>query len=231
MGDISREASEDVAKGRVIAQDPAPLTDLVAGRPRRPHRARRARPDVVVPYVIGEDKDTARQKLEDAGLRVKLMRRTSDAKADTVIRTNPNAAESVVREQPRDGVLRVRTDRGARAWSGSSERAARTALEKAGFQVDTVDDPTTKSERGTVLRQSPDGVHEAATGHHGGDHGLHLRDAHPDADTHPDPDADTYAHPDADTHPHAHPDADTHPHAHPDSDADGALRLGCRQRG
>ncbi len=56
VGEVSQEASEDVPKGRVIAQDPDPLSTLPADDP-VDLTVSTGQPDVVVPDVIGDDKD------------------------------------------------------------------------------------------------------------------------------------------------------------------------------
>jgi serine/threonine-protein kinase len=112
------------------------------------------KPDVVVPYVLGEDKEAARQKMTDAGLRVKLVRERSDEDKDTVTRTDPNAAESVTT----GSLVKVYYSAGPTKVPlvvGLTEDEARSRLEKAGFTADTVLDATTPSTKGLVLKQSP----------------------------------------------------------------------------
>jgi beta-lactam-binding protein with PASTA domain/predicted Ser/Thr protein kinase len=153
VGTVSQAPSDDVTKGSVIAQDPDPLSTLTVGGG-VDLTVSTGKPDVVVPYVIGDDKETARQKLLDAGLKVKLVRQTSDEDADTVIRTAPNPADSV----STGSLVTVYYSTGPTKVpnvTGLQERAARTKLEDAGFRVDAVTDTTTVAEKGTVLRQSP----------------------------------------------------------------------------
>ena len=153
VGTVSQEASEDVPKGRVIAQDPDAMSTLPPGS-NVDLTVSTGKPDVVVPYVIGKDKDTARQELTDAGLRVKLVRKKSDAAAGTVIGTNPNPAVSV----STGSLVTVSYSAGPKevpSVVGLKEGAARSKLEAAGFNVDVVSDSSTKSQKGTVLRQSP----------------------------------------------------------------------------
>ena len=138
MGTVSQEASEDVPKGRVIAQDPDALSTLPPGS-NVDLTVSTGKPDVVVPYVIGKDKDTARQELTDAGLRVKLVRKKSDAVADTVIGTDPNPAVSV----STGSLVTVSYSAGPKevpSVVGLQEGAARSKLEAAGFTVDVVSD-------------------------------------------------------------------------------------------
>ena len=153
VGDVSKEASEDVPKGRVIAQDPDPLSALPPGDP-VDLSVSTGQPDVVVPYIIGDDRDTARQKLTDAGLRAKLVEKRSDEEQGTVIDSDPRPATSV----SKGSLVTVFYSAGPRevpSVVGLNEGAARAKLEKAGFEVDTVTDSSTESQKGTVLKQSP----------------------------------------------------------------------------
>ena len=53
-----------------------------------------------VPDVVGEDKDTARQRMTDAGLRVKLTETRSDEKPGTVVRTGHGDSTTIGDEAP-----------------------------------------------------------------------------------------------------------------------------------
>ena len=153
VGDVSKEASEDVPKGRVVAQDPDPMSTLPPGDP-VDLTVSTGQPDVVVPDILGDDKDTARQKLTDAGLKVKLVQRQSDETQDTVIDSNPRPATSV----SKGSLVTVYYSAGPKqvpSVVGLKEGAARAKLQKAGFKVDTVHDSQTQAQKGTVLKQSP----------------------------------------------------------------------------
>jgi serine/threonine protein kinase len=153
LGQVSKEASEDVPKGRVIAQDPDAMSLLAPGG-EVDLTVSTGKPDVVVPYVIGEDKDTARQKITDAGLKVTLVKKSSDDDQDTVISTDPNPATSV----SKGSLVTIFYSAGPRqvpSVVGLQENEARDKLEAAGFNVDTVLDSHTEANKGTVLKQSP----------------------------------------------------------------------------
>jgi eukaryotic-like serine/threonine-protein kinase len=153
VGNVSKEASEDVPKGRVIAQDPDAMSLLDPGGD-VDITVSTGKPDVVVPYVLGEDKDTARQKMTDAGLKVTLVKKQSDEEQDTVVGTDPNPATSV----SKGSLVTIFYSAGPRevpSVVGLQEEAARNKLEAAGFEVDTVLDSKTDAKRGTVLKQSP----------------------------------------------------------------------------
>jgi len=154
VGDVSKEASQDVPKGRVIDQDPNAMATLAPGSA-IDLTVSTGKPSVVVPYVIGNDVDTARKKITDAGLQAKLVKRQSDEKQNTVIGTDPDPAASV----SADSVVTVFYSAGPKrvpSVVGLSESEARSKLQAAGFAVETVQDTQTKAAKGTVLRQSPD---------------------------------------------------------------------------
>ena len=94
LGEIDREASEDVPKGRVVSQDPEPGEFLPAGDP-VDVLISTGQPDVVMPDVLGDDKDDAKDELEELGLKVKLVEAESDADADVVIDSDPRPATSI----------------------------------------------------------------------------------------------------------------------------------------
>ena len=153
VGHVSQEASEDVPKGRVIAQDPDPLTTLAPGSG-VDLTVSTGQPDVVVPDILGDDKDSARQKLTDAGLRVKLVEKESDVPKGIVIDSDPRPATSVSKGK----LVTVYYSAGPRevpSVVGMKEGRARSKLEAAGFKVDTASDSQTPAEKGTVLKQSP----------------------------------------------------------------------------
>jgi serine/threonine-protein kinase len=113
------------------------------------------KPDVTVPFVIGDNKDDARQKLEDAGLRVKLVKQESDQEKDTVVSTDPNAATSV----SSGSLVTVYYAAGPKevpSVVGMQQDQATRKLKKAGFGVDVVYDSSTPAQKGQVLKQSPE---------------------------------------------------------------------------
>ena len=162
VGQIDREASEDVAKGRVIAQDPDPLTLLDPGSA-VDLTVSTGSPDVVVPYVVGKNRDEARQILEDANLEVKMVKEQSDEPRDVVTRTDPEPAENV----SKGSVVTVYYSAGPKevpSVVGMSEEKATRVLKKAGFDVDVTYDSDTVAEKGQVLKQSPEAYTEQPQG-------------------------------------------------------------------
>jgi len=162
LGDLEREPSSDVSQGRVLAQNPDPRTFLAPGS-EVDLTLSTGDPDVVVPYVIGEDKDLAAEEIRDADLRVRLVRVQSDAEQDTVTRTDPDPAASVSNQT----VVNVYWSAGPRdvpSVVGMQEEPATRVLDRAGFGVEVVNDSETVAEPGQVLRQSPEAYTEQPQG-------------------------------------------------------------------
>ncbi len=154
LGDVEQQASTDVPKGRIISQDPEPGEFLPPGEP-VDVLISAGKPEVVVPDVLGEGREDARAELEDAQLRVKMVRRDSDEEAGTVIDTDPRPATSVAI----DTLVTVFYSDGPEEVPnvvGMQQGRARQILEKAGFTVDVELDTETPAERGIVLEQSPE---------------------------------------------------------------------------
>ena len=154
VGDVREEASQEVPRGRVMAQDP----DALSGLPAEGEvdlTVSTGKPDVVVPFVIGDDKERARREVLRAGLKVRLVKERSDAEPDTVIRADPNPATSVTTGT----TVTLYFSAGPTEVPdvvGLGQRVARERLTAAGFEVDVFLDAQTEAERGTVLDQSPD---------------------------------------------------------------------------
>jgi beta-lactam-binding protein with PASTA domain/tRNA A-37 threonylcarbamoyl transferase component Bud32 len=162
VGAETEGASSDVPVGSVISQDPSPLTKLAPD----------SEVDLVisvgpeqrnVPYVLGDDKETARQKLVDLGFRVRLIEEESSQPKDTVTKTDPVPGTpldvgKVVKVYWASGPIEVPS------VIGLTQEAATKALKDAGFQVEVVYDSQTESEKGTVLGQKPDALTEQPKG-------------------------------------------------------------------
>ena len=162
LGDVEREASADVPKGRIISQDPAPGEFLPAGDP-VDVLISTGNPEVVVPDVLGKGKIEARQQLKDLGLRVKLVKQDSDDEKDIVIDSDPRPATSV----STDSLVTLFYSDGPEevpSVLGMTQRRATRVLEKAGFNVSETYDPETRAQKGTVLEQSPEAFSEQPDG-------------------------------------------------------------------
>ena len=152
---VDQEASEDVPKGRVIAQDPDPLRDAAARRPGRPRRLDgQARRGGAVRHR--DDKDTARQKLDRrraAGQAGQAGVRRAAGHRD---RHRPAPGDQRHQGQPGDGVLLRRARRRCPSVVGLKEGAARTQAEEGrlrGRHGPGLADR--RPQKGTVLKQSP----------------------------------------------------------------------------
>ena len=116
-----------------------------------------------MPYVIGKDKDEARQILEDAGLDVKLVKEKSDEPRDVVVRTDPEPAQ----DASKGSLVTVYYSAGPQevpSVVGMQQGRATSVLEKAGFVVDVTYDSTTVAQKGQVLKQSPEAYTEQPQG-------------------------------------------------------------------
>ncbi len=164
LGDVTYEVSDTVDEGRVIEQNPDPRTmvdpgsdvDVVVSS---------GEDTVVVPYLVDMSRDEAVAELEKLELEADFETQPSDKPADTVLSTNPQAAQEV----PVGTTVTLVLSAGPVEVPnvvGMREREARSTLEGAGFEVSVEYDTDTPAEPGTVLRQSPapgDEVSEGST--------------------------------------------------------------------
>ena len=162
LGEIDRRSSEDVRRGLVISQNPDP-GDLLDAGDEVDISISTGQADVTVPDILGADRTTARQQLEDLGLRVKMVEEESDEEADTVIDSDPRPATSV---SAGSVVTVIYSDGPAEVPSviGMPQGRATTTLENAGFEVSVTFDPQTRAEKGNVLDQSPEAFTEQPSG-------------------------------------------------------------------
>jgi serine/threonine-protein kinase len=155
VGAVTTAASREVAKGRVISQDPQ-AGDLVAPDDTVDLVVSAGTPQVALPDVVGQSKDDAAAQLRGEGLRVVLTPRDLDDPKDQVVEMQPPGGTEVA-----DG------SKVTLFWSdgpelvpdvvGRTEAEATRLIERAGFEVSRVTDATTEAEKGEVLQQSPKG--------------------------------------------------------------------------
>ncbi|MEU6085954.1 Stk1 family PASTA domain-containing Ser/Thr kinase [Streptomyces sp. NPDC047085] len=136
-GMVTREFSEDVARGQVIGTNPQPGTKQHAGAAIALVVSKGSPVDV--PDVTGDDPDSARQELEDAGLKVKIATERVNSEFDK---------GKVARQTPGDGSRAAEGDTVTLTLSkgpemvevpdvvGSNVDDARKELEDAGFKVE-----------------------------------------------------------------------------------------------
>lgn len=153
VGTIDRQPSDTVPADEVIEQDPN--RDLYV----EPGSAvdftlSLGVPEVEVPFVVGQPKDSARTVLESNELKVRFETEESDEPEDNVVRTEPASGQRVaegttitlfVSAGPKDvpSVVGLR--------QGQAERAIRAA----GFEVEVVETAETTEPKKTVVRQIP----------------------------------------------------------------------------
>ncbi len=162
LGDVSRESSDDVPRNRVLSQDPAAKSVVAEGSEVDVVVSAGAE-TVTVPYVVGQDKNAAKSQLEGLDLKVQLREEESDAPRDTVVATDPQAAETV----PVGSTVVVSWSSGpvqVPSVIGLTEAQAKKKLGDAGFDVAVVRDSTTPAEKGRVLAQSPAALSEQSRG-------------------------------------------------------------------
>lgn len=153
VGSIERENSGTVPAGKVISQDPGPDTYV---DPRTPVSfvISLGKPQVTVPYVLGQSKEDAQAMLEDADLEVTLKEEESDEEAGVVTRTDPSqgtevAAGTMIVVYYSDGREEVP------GVVGLTVREARDQIEAAGFVPRVIESSDTTEPAGTVIDQSP----------------------------------------------------------------------------
>ena len=159
-------------KGIVVSQAPPPGTKAPKGSIVGINISTGSNPaagGVVVPKVVGLSQAVAVDRIERAGLGVDSYPVKSTRPRGTVVSELPAGGTQV---PPRSHVrINVSLGSGARPKRpvpdvfGQAEAEARHALVKAGFTVQTVDQPTSDpAEQGIVVKQTPVGGRQAALG-------------------------------------------------------------------
>jgi beta-lactam-binding protein with PASTA domain/tRNA A-37 threonylcarbamoyl transferase component Bud32 len=161
---VERSANPDVVKGRVMSQNPDAGTRIQKGD-RVTLLVSTGPPKTQVPNVVGMDYADAVQALDDVNLAARKREVFSNKPAGQVVTQNPKAGEQVV--EGTEVVLKV--SKGKKTAQvpnvvGMSEADARATLEQAGFQVQSIDAPSSDTPQGVVFDQSPDAGTEAPDG-------------------------------------------------------------------
>ena len=166
------QSSAKVAQGHVISTDPSagivvqvgsPVTVFVSSGPAQVH----------VPDVTGQTQKDAEATLTTAGLALGAitLQVSASQTPETVLSQSPAAPATL----PAGGkvnlvVAQAPKEVAVPGVAGKTEVAATAALEKAGFTVKTVTEPTSEPARvGHVLKQSPSAGRPRAQGRHGDD--------------------------------------------------------------
>ena len=180
VGDVTAAASEDVAQGRVISQDPqndekvdpGSSVDFVVSA---------GKPQVTLPDVVGQNKDDAAEQLRGEGLRVVLTQRDADDPKDEVVEMQPPSGTRVAdgskvtlfwSDGPGGGAQRRRQDR---VRGHPADRGRR-------LQGEPGDRRDHQGQEGHRPPAEPVGRPVAGQGQHGDDRGLDLRGPEADAD-------------------------------------------------
>ena len=153
VGEITRETSDTVEVDRVIRQDPA--RDLyVAPDTRVDFVVSLGKPEVEVPYVLGQDKEAAKSTLENLGFKVRLRQRDTDEPVNQVVATTPEPGTSVAT----GATITVFWSDGPEEVPnvvGRPRQEAERIIKEAGFEVAVREDPTSTEPKDTVVDQIP----------------------------------------------------------------------------
>ncbi len=162
VGVVDYRADPDVGKDKVISQepngaeyvDPGTAVDFVVSS---------GKPLVEVPAVAGQDKDTAKNTLRNAQLKVTLTEQESDQEQGQVLETDPPAGTTV----PEGSTVIVFYSDGPEEVPGvigMQQKDAERTIKQAGFQSRVVETTATTEPKGTVVDQSPEEGQTASEG-------------------------------------------------------------------
>jgi eukaryotic-like serine/threonine-protein kinase len=160
---VRRVSHSEVPEGVVIAQNPTEGTRVEDGS-RVLLDVSAGKPEVTIPSVVGQSRDSAVAELTDAGLDAQVKQVNSEQPADTVTAQDPKAGLVVV-EGTR---VRINVSAGPRPISVPSVvnlpyDQARAELQGAGFGVTRVDVASDLA-KGIVVDQDPSGGTESSRG-------------------------------------------------------------------
>jgi len=162
VGDISFRADSDVKRDEVLEQDPNP-SQYVAPDTEIDLVLSSGKPLVEVPYVIGDQRGAAGNRLREAGFEVRFEERESDERGGQVLATDPTPGESV----PEGSVVTIFYSDGPEEVPdviGDQQEEAEAKLREAGFEPKVVESTATTEPKGTVIDQSPEGGEDAPEG-------------------------------------------------------------------
>jgi len=149
---IQERADADIAKGLALETDPPEGEDAELGSTIQLIIS--AGPEqVTIPDLRDFSYDSAKERLEGLGLKVKKEEADGDAEAGRVLNTNPPSGEKI----DVGSTVTVIVSRGQATVPnvvGQDVAAAKKALEDAGLKVTTNDDPAAPEPAGQVTAQS-----------------------------------------------------------------------------
>jgi beta-lactam-binding protein with PASTA domain/predicted Ser/Thr protein kinase len=160
---IDETPSTRIKEGLAVKTSPAESTSAPRGARIRLFISS-GPPLVQVPNVVGQDKNDARQQLEEAGFSVRVEQTFSDAPKNEVVAQAPSAGASV----DKGSQVTLTVSKGQQKVevpdvTGMDVKAARAELRGAGFKVTTVKEPTEGGDN-TVTDQTPAGGSKADKG-------------------------------------------------------------------
>jgi serine/threonine protein kinase len=153
VGTVTQQADDSIAKGKVISQDPT-VPGFVAPDSAIDFVVSTGKPDVQIPDVIGDNKDSAGDQLRALGLRVKMVAKDSDENKDDVIAVAPDVGSQVTA----GSLVTLTYSKGPKDVPnvvGKTEEQATRILKDAGFEVSSLPDNASTDPKGTVTQQSP----------------------------------------------------------------------------
>jgi serine/threonine protein kinase len=162
VGDRTFETSDSVPRNRVISQDPN-SDQFVAPGTEIDFVVSEGKPQVEVPFVVGQKRDAARDALDERGLEAKFQERDSDEPAGQVLETDP-AGGAMVREGAVVTVIYSDGPEEIPDVVGMQQAEAEKTLREAGYVPDVVESGDTTKPKGTVIQQSPPSGREAPEG-------------------------------------------------------------------
>jgi serine/threonine protein kinase len=162
VGNVTFRSDDSVKSNRVLEQDPDPdlfvapdtEVDLVVST---------GKPMKDVPYVLGDPKEEARQKLSEAGFNPVLRSRDSDEPRGQVLETDPAPGDSV----PEGSDVIVYFSDGPEKVPnviGMQQEEAEQAIRDAGFDPFVTQETNTTRPKGEVIDQRPEGDQTAPEG-------------------------------------------------------------------
>jgi serine/threonine-protein kinase len=160
-------ASENVPANNVISMDPAPGTAVPKGSTVTLVVSAGPAP-VSVPNVVGDDSATAAATMSNAGLRVRVVNQpNATAPPNTVTRTDP--AANTPAQKGSTVTLFVSTGPQSVTvpdvtGTRTTQAQAENVIAAAGFRVQVLTSPSTPSNNGIVLFQSPPANSQAQQG-------------------------------------------------------------------
>ena len=159
VGKTEEVYSDKVEAGHVISTDPAAGKKADKGT-KVSITISKGIEQVEVPDIVGNDEDTAKKKLTDAGLKPVAGKAKYSDSVDKgkVISVSPNAGEKVNKGTEVTYVLSKGANTKEVPWvTGQTQDTAYTNLTNAGFEVNIVEDYDDDVDQGLVIWQDPAG--------------------------------------------------------------------------